>query len=93
MNNEVIRNRVLVDAFEPGSTLKPFVVAVAMETGRIRPNTLVETAGGKLKIGKAVIHDVRDKGNLTVSQVIQASSNVGAAKSHCCFRPKLFGKC
>lgn len=90
MNNEVIRNRVLVDAFEPGSTLKPFVVAVAMETGRIRPNTLVETAGGKLKIGKAVIHDVRDKGNLTVSQVIQASSNVGAAKIALLLPPKTF---
>lgn len=90
MNNEVIRNRVLVDAFEPGSTLKPFVVAVAMETGRIRSNTLVETAGGKLKIGKAVIHDVRDKGNLTVSQVIQASSNVGAAKIALLLPPKTF---
>ncbi len=80
MKNEVIRNRVLVDTFEPGSTLKPFVVAVAMETGRVKPNTLMETSGGKLKIGRATIHDVRDKGNLTVSQVIQASSNVGAAK-------------
>lgn len=80
MNNEVIRNRVLVDTFEPGSTLKPFAVAVAMETGRVRPDTLMETAGGKLKIGRAVIRDVRDKGDLTVSQVIQTSSNVGAAK-------------
>lgn len=90
MNNEVIRNRVLVDTFEPGSTLKPFVVAVAMETGRIRPNTLMETAGGKLKIGRAVIHDVRDKGNLTVSQVIQTSSNVGAAKIALLLPPKTF---
>lgn len=90
MNNDVIRNRVLVDAFEPGSTLKPFVVAVAMETGRIKPDTLMETAGGKLKIGRAVIHDVRDKGNLTVSQVIQASSNVGAAKIALMLPPKTF---
>ncbi|ABI58536.1 MULTISPECIES: peptidoglycan D,D-transpeptidase FtsI family protein [Nitrosomonas] len=90
MNNEVIRNRVLVDTFEPGSTLKPFVVAVAMETGRIKPDTLMETAGGKLKIGRAVIHDVRDKGNLTVSQVIQASSNVGAAKIALLLPPKTF---
>lgn len=90
MNNEVIRNRVLVDTFEPGSTLKPFVVAVAMETGRITPDTLMETSGGKLKIGRAVIHDVRDKGNLTVSQVIQASSNVGAAKIALLLPPKTF---
>jgi cell division protein FtsI (penicillin-binding protein 3) len=80
MNNEVIRNRVLVDVFEPGSTLKPFAVAVAMETGYVKPDTLMETSAGMLKIGKAVIRDVRNKGNLTVSEVIQASSNVGAAK-------------
>lgn len=90
ISNETIRNRVLVDAFEPGSTLKPFAVAVAMETGRVKPDTLMETAGGTFKIGKAVIRDVRDKGNLTVSQVIQASSNVGAAKIALMLPPQTF---
>ncbi len=90
INNETIRNRVLVDAFEPGSTLKPFAVAVAMETGRVKSDTLMETSAGMLKVGNAVIRDVRNKGNLTVSQVIQASSNVGAAKIALLLPPKTF---
>lgn len=80
INKDAIRNRVLVDEFEPGSTLKPFTVAVALETGRIKPDTLMETSAGVMKIGKALIRDVRSKGDLTVSQVIQTSSNVGVAK-------------
>ncbi|MCC6160935.1 MAG: penicillin-binding protein 2, partial [Nitrosomonas sp.] len=90
MNNQVIRNRVLVDTFEPGSTLKPFAIAVALETGRVKANTLMDTAGGSMRIGRAVIRDVRDKGNLTVSQVIQTSSNVGAAKIALMLPPKTF---
>jgi len=90
MNNQVIRNRVLVDTFEPGSTLKPFAIAVALETGRVKSNTLMDTAGGSMRIGRAVIRDVRDKGNLTVSQVIQTSSNVGAAKIALMLSPKTF---
>lgn len=80
INKDAIRNRVLVDEFEPGSTLKPFAVAVALETGRIKPDTLMETSAGVMKIGKALIRDVRSKGDLTVSQVIQTSSNVGVAR-------------
>ena len=80
INRDAIRNRVLVDEFEPGSTLKPFTVAVALETGRIKPDTLMETSAGMMKIGKALIRDVHSKGNLTVSQIIQTSSNVGVAK-------------
>ncbi|MDT8363430.1 MAG: penicillin-binding protein 2 [Nitrosomonas sp.] len=80
INKDAMRNRVLVDEFEPGSTLKPFAVAVALETGRIRPDTLMETSAGVLKIGKAAIRDVRSKGDLTVAQVIQRSSNVGVAR-------------
>lgn len=80
INKDAIRNRVLVDEFEPGSTLKPFAVAVALETGRIKPNTLMETSAGMMKIGKAVIRDVHNKQDLTVSQVIQASSNVGVVR-------------
>ncbi len=80
INRDAIRNRALVDEFEPGSTLKPFAVAVALETGRIKPDTVMETSAGMMKIGRAVIRDVRSKQNLTVSQVIQASSNVGVAR-------------
>ncbi len=82
------RNRALVDVFEPGSTLKPFAVAVAMEIGKINSNTLFHTSPGMLKIGNATIRDVRNKGTISVSQVIQESSNVGAAKIALMLPPK-----
>ena len=74
------RNRTVTDVFEPGSTLKPFTVAVAIETGVVTPDTVIQTAPGQLVIGKATIHDSHPLGALTVAQVIQKSSNVGAAK-------------
>jgi cell division protein FtsI (penicillin-binding protein 3) len=77
---DTMRNRALTDVFEPGSTLKPFTIATAMEAGTIRPDTLVHTEGGTLKVGTATIHDAHPGGPLTVEQVIQKSSNVGAAR-------------
>ncbi|MCC6535116.1 MAG: penicillin-binding protein 2 [Burkholderiales bacterium] len=74
------RNRALTDLFEPGSTLKPFTVAAALEAGRIKPETVITTGAGRLTIGKATISDAHPAGTLTVEQVIQKSSNVGAAK-------------
>ena len=74
------RNRAVTDLFEPGSTLKPFTVALAIETGMVTPDTVIQTAPGQLVIGKATIHDAHPLGALTVAQVIQKSSNVGAAK-------------
>ena len=75
-----MRNRVVTDLFEPGSTLKPFTVATALEMGAVTPATIIDTAPGQLTIGKATIHDAHPSGALTVAQVIQKSSNVGAAK-------------
>lgn len=75
-----IRNRAVTDAFEPGSTLKPFTVALALEAGQVAPTTKIETAPGSLTIGPATIRDAHPAGALTVEQVIQRSSNVGAAK-------------
>ena len=75
-----MRNRALTDVFEPGSTLKPFTIAAALEAGRIRPDTVIQTAPGSMTIGSATIHDAHPEGALTVEQVIQKSSNVGAAK-------------
>ncbi len=75
-----MRNRTVTDLFEPGSTLKPFTVATALELGMVTPATVIDTAPGLLTIGKATIHDVHPSGALTVAQVIQKSSNVGAAK-------------
>jgi cell division protein FtsI (penicillin-binding protein 3) len=75
-----LRNRVVTDTFEPGSTLKPFTIALALEMGKATPQTVVQTAPGKLTIGTQTISDSHPLGALTVSQVIQKSSNIGAAK-------------
>ena len=75
-----IRNRAITDMFEPGSTLKPFTIAVALETGKVSPSTAVATAPGRLTITNYTIHDAHPAAVLTASQIIQKSSNVGAAK-------------
>ena len=75
-----LRNRVMTDIFEPGSTLKPFTVALAVDEGRVRPDTMIQTAPGKLTIANHTISDAHASGLLSVAQVIQKSSNVGAAK-------------
>lgn len=74
------RNRALTDTFEPGSTLKPFTIAAALEARKLRPDTVIQTNGGRLQIGPATIHDAHAYEALTVEQVIQKSSNVGSAK-------------
>ncbi|MBE7521317.1 MAG: penicillin-binding protein 2 [Burkholderiales bacterium] len=79
-SRERMRNRALTDVFEPGSTLKPFAIAAALEAGAVRPETPIDTGGGTLTIGSNTIHDAHPAGTLTVEQVIQKSSNVGAAK-------------
>lgn len=88
-----MRNRALTDVFEPGSTLKPFTVAAALEAGRIRPDTVIQTAPGTFKIGAATIHDAHPNGALTVEQVLQKSSNVGAAKIALALPPTGYGGC
>lgn len=75
-----LRNRVLTDTFEPGSTMKPFTIALALETKRVTPTTTVQTAPGRITIGTATIGDAHPHGLLTVSQIIEKSSNVGTAK-------------
>jgi cell division protein FtsI (penicillin-binding protein 3) len=75
-----LRNRALTDSFEPGSTLKPFTIGLALEEGKVNADTPIQTAPGKLHIGPATISDSHAHGVLTVAQVIQKSSNVGAAK-------------
>jgi cell division protein FtsI (penicillin-binding protein 3) len=83
-----LRNRALTDSFEPGSTMKPFTIALAMEEGKVKFDTPIETAPGKLHIGPATISDSHAHGILTVAQVIQKSSNVGAAKIALSMRPE-----
>ena len=75
-----LRNRVLTDTFEPGSTIKPFTIAAALELGRVSPGTVIQTAPGRLSVGSSTISDAHPHGPLTVAEVIQKSSNVGTAK-------------
>ena len=75
-----LRNRAVTDTFEPGSTLKPFSVAQALESGKVNFDTIISCAPGRITIGSATISDAHPHGDLTVAQVIQKSSNVGAAK-------------
>ena len=75
-----LRNRVMTDTFEPGSTLKPFTIALALDTKRVTPETVFQTSPGKMTIGTATIGDSHAHGPLTVSQIIQKSSNIGTAK-------------
>ena len=75
-----LRNRVLTDTFEPGSTIKPFTVALALDLDKVRPETVIQTAPGKFTLGNSTISDSHPHGALTVTQVLQKSSNVGTAK-------------
>jgi cell division protein FtsI (penicillin-binding protein 3) len=83
-----LRNRALTDTFEPGSTMKPFIAAWAMETGRVTPNTVIPTAPGRITITGSTISDSHPHGDLTVSQVIQKSSNVGTVKMAMQMQPR-----
>ncbi len=88
INNERLRNRALIDTFEPGSTLKPFTVAIALEVGKVNSNTILQTAPGSWQVGRKTIRDVSNKGELTVAEVIQQSSNVGTAKIALAMEPQ-----
>lgn len=75
-----LRNRALTDTFEPGSTMKPFIAALALEKGLARPETPIQTAPGRISIGGSTITDAHPHGVLTLNEVIQKSSNVGTVK-------------
>lgn len=75
-----LRNRAVVDTFEPGSTIKPVVVALSIDEGKVRPQSVIDTAPGWYKIGPAVIHDTSNHGAMTVAEAVQKSSNIALAK-------------
>jgi cell division protein FtsI (penicillin-binding protein 3) len=80
LRSQVFRNRAVTDLFEPGSTIKPFTVAAALDSGRFSSRTVIETGPGTMLVGNRPIRDVHNYGTLTVAGVIEKSSNVGAAK-------------
>ncbi len=75
-----LRNRAMTDVFEPGSTMKPFTVAAALESGRYRPTTAIDTRPGYYRVGRHQVKDTHNYGKLDVTGVIRKSSNVGASK-------------
>ena len=75
-----LRNRALTDTFEPGSTMKPFIAAWAIESGRVTPTTAIQTAPGTITVTGKTIRDAHPHGVLSVAEVIQKSSNVGTVK-------------
>jgi len=79
-NKEVMRNRAVIDSFEPGSTMKPFTISAALESGKYQPFSLVNTSPGSLTVGGHTIHDHGNNGVLDLKGIIIKSSNVGAAK-------------
>jgi cell division protein FtsI (penicillin-binding protein 3) len=83
-----LRNRALTDTFEPGSTMKPFIAALALEKGLVRPETVIQTAPGRITIGGSSIGDAHPHGLLTVNEIIQKSSNVGTVKMAMQMQPR-----
>ncbi|MCG8050307.1 MAG: penicillin-binding protein 2 [Candidatus Thiodiazotropha endolucinida] len=75
-----LRNRSVTDVFEPGSTIKPFAVAAAMEQGKFRPTTPIDVSPGYMKVGRYLVRDHRNYGMIDVATVLRKSSNVGASK-------------
>ena len=80
LNVERLRNRAITDVFEPGSTMKPFVVACALDQGSFHAESLIDTSPGVLYVGRNRVRDLRDYGVLDITHILQKSSNVGVSK-------------
>lgn len=85
-----LRNRAVTDFFEPGSVIKPFTVAAALESGQFNENSRLDTSPGLMQIGNYTVHDVRDFGVIDVTQVLQLSSNVGVVQLAAGLKPEHF---
>jgi cell division protein FtsI (penicillin-binding protein 3) len=77
---ERYRNRAITDIFEPGSSIKPLIVTAALESGRYRPSSVIDTAPGFVKVGAKTIEDKRNLGRISLTTILARSSNVGATK-------------
>lgn len=80
LKKSYLRNRAVTDVFEPGSTIKPFTVAAALESGKFKVGSTVDTAPGYFNIGKYVVQDVKNYGRINLTTILEKSSNVGASK-------------
>lgn len=88
LHGELYRNRAVTDIFEPGSTIKPFTIAAALESGKYTPTTRVNTHPGHLQLGKYTVRDSHNYGVINLTTVIKKSSNVGACKIALSLSPK-----
>ncbi|GAB1390807.1 MAG: cell division protein FtsI [Rubrivivax sp.] len=88
MSGAQVRNRALTDVFEPGSTMKPFIAALALEKKMVTPETPIQTAPGRILVSGLPISDSHPHGVLTVAEVIQKSSNVGTVKMAMQMQPR-----
>ena len=86
------RNRAVTDVLEPGSTIKPFTVAVALMSGQFRSDTVLDTSPGFFKVGRHLIRDIHNYGLIDVATVIKKSSNVGASQLALAVSPKIMWK-
>ena len=80
LNLAAMRNRVVTDVYEPGSTVKPLTLVAALESGEFDIDTIIDTSPGRIKVGDKVLPDPRNYGAITVSRVIEKSSQVGVTK-------------
>lgn len=88
LRSETMRNRAVTDVFEPGSTIKPFTLAAALQSGKYGANSMVDTSPGYYRVSGNMIRDSRNYGRITLAKVIQKSSNVGASKIALSLEPK-----
>ncbi len=88
LNAANLRNRAITDVFEPGSTMKPFVIAAALQSGGYLPGTQIDTSPGLLQVGTYTIHDMHDYGVLDLTGVLRKSSNVAASKIALALNPR-----
>lgn len=92
LKTEQLRNRAATDLFEPGSTIKPFTIAAALESGAFEPGTPIDTSPGVLKVGRHAVRDVHNYGLMDVTGVITKSSNVGSTRIALALEPAALWK-
>ena len=85
---DLYRNRAATDIFEPGSSIKPFIIAAALASGQYRPDSVVDTSPGFLKVGNKIEEDESNLGVIDLGTILAKSSNVGTAKVALSLRPQ-----
>jgi len=88
LQSHKMRNRAVTDVFEPGSTIKPFTVIAALQSGKYNANSLIDTSPGYYRVGHNTIRDIRNYGRINLTRIIQKSSNVGASKLSLSLEPE-----